>query len=72
MDIDWDSAPPWANFIAMDADGSWWWFEHRPHAGHLAWINHPGVSGKSERVKGAAFWRESLVNRPNAQPSQSS
>jgi len=27
---DWDQAPSWATFTAMDDDGNWYWFETRP------------------------------------------
>lgn len=27
---DWSNAPNWANYAAMDADGSWFWFEAQP------------------------------------------
>jgi hypothetical protein len=27
---DWSKAPDWAKYLAMDADGGWWWFEARP------------------------------------------
>lgn len=27
---DWSEAPEWANYMAMDDDGSWYWFEVMP------------------------------------------
>lgn len=27
---DWKDAPEWANWLAMDGDESWFWYEHRP------------------------------------------
>lgn len=30
MKPDWKDAPEWANFLAMDADGVWAWFEKKP------------------------------------------
>jgi hypothetical protein len=30
MTIDWSKAPEWANYAAMDSDGSWWWYETKP------------------------------------------
>ena len=29
--IDWTNAPEWANYLAMDDDGSWWWYELEPN-----------------------------------------
>lgn len=30
MNPDWSNAPEWANYFAMDADGTWWWHELKP------------------------------------------
>ena len=30
MKPSWDEAPEWANWLAMDEDGSWGWFEVEP------------------------------------------
>jgi hypothetical protein len=30
MKPDWKDAPDWANWLAMDADGTWVWFAARP------------------------------------------
>jgi hypothetical protein len=27
---DWKDAPKWANWLAMDGDGQWWWYEDEP------------------------------------------
>lgn len=27
---DWDDAPHWAQFVAQDSDGEWYWFEEKP------------------------------------------
>lgn len=31
MKPDWKDAPEWANFMAMDEDGSWYWYEDEPY-----------------------------------------
>lgn len=28
--INWNDAPEWANYVAMDEDGDWFWFEDEP------------------------------------------
>lgn len=36
----WENAPDWANYLAMDANGEWNWFEIRPvfaAANHNYW-----------------------------------
>ena len=30
MKPSWDDAPEWANWLAMDKDGCWWWYEKEP------------------------------------------
>lgn len=32
VDTLWDNAPEWAGFIAQDSDGTWNFYERRPHA----------------------------------------
>jgi hypothetical protein len=27
---DWKDAPEWANYLAMDEDGEWYWHEYEP------------------------------------------
>lgn len=29
----WEDAPKWANWLAMDANGTWWWYEAEPYIG---------------------------------------
>jgi hypothetical protein len=30
MKPSWDHAPEWANYLAMDSDGCWYWYEKPP------------------------------------------
>jgi len=32
MKPDWKYAPEWANWLAMDSDGAWFWYEMQPDA----------------------------------------
>lgn len=32
---DWDTAPPWAEVLAMDVSGRWYWLGGGMHAWHL-------------------------------------
>lgn len=34
MKPDWKDAPEWANWLAMDPDGGWCWFEKEPWYSH--------------------------------------
>ena len=33
----WDYAPEWANYYAMDSDGSGWWYESEPKFINGSW-----------------------------------
>lgn len=35
---DWKDAPEWAQFLAMDKDGEWWWYERGPE-----WLPFEGL-----------------------------
>jgi len=54
------SCPPWANYLAMDIDGDWFWFENKPNARHSGWW---GSGGECCRA-GISNWRDTLEERP--------
>ena len=56
----WQHAPEWAEFLACDNDGHWWWYESRPHVEIASgrWIS----GGVSERA--CNDWWETLEERP--------
>jgi hypothetical protein len=58
---DWKDAPKWANYIAMDEDGTWWWFENEPHKTGNGWDY-----GDISRLASAEGldWQETLERRP--------
>jgi hypothetical protein len=31
MKPSWKDAPEWANWLAMDRDGTWYWYQNRPN-----------------------------------------
>lgn len=35
----WDNAPKWANFLAMDYDGEWYWHLEEPIYSDDVWIS---------------------------------
>lgn len=61
MNIDWSTAPEWANYRAMDACGAWWWYENEPTNGDDSW-NTP--TGEYQRVKKIEGWRDTLECKP--------
>ena len=39
MKPDWTKAPVWANYVAKDQDGRWFWHEFKPTAASTGWLN---------------------------------
>lgn len=70
---EWEDAPEWANWLAMDESGIWCWFISEPRQGCMCWmpcnlhlVNPDGdtydvVDGEFES---AALWSETLESRP--------
>lgn len=58
---DWVNAPEWANYVAMDDDGEWKWYENEPIVGCYCWDCNKG------KELSAGFdinWENSLEKRP--------
>lgn len=66
MGINWKDAPEWANFVAMDDDGLWWWYENRPVQGDNEWKKAGGFFLLAED-KSPSGWEASLTGRPQEQ-----
>lgn len=67
----WNSAPQWAMWLAMDGDGSWWWYGGEPvHIQSIRIWNTVNYSrflatGHTEQdVKRMTDWEDSLERRP--------
>jgi len=63
MKPDWKDAPEWANYLAMDQDGSWTWFQNRPHERNGYWWDHYGEQEEAAKPKNVK-WRETCETRP--------
>jgi len=62
----WDNAPEWANWVAMDASGDWYWYEEKPiPSTHGYW----DTTGRYEMVYGDS-WIKSLQPRPPKEVKQ--
>lgn len=61
----WVNAPEWANYLAMDKDGSWWWFEVKPSLKSSSW-EIPSLSGFSimQANDHLPDFEETLESRP--------
>lgn len=66
MKPSWDDAPEWAQWLAMDDDGVWFWYEDRPYLPSIhyhEWVN--STHRKSARATEVDFdFRDSLECRP--------
>ena len=69
MKPSWDDAPEWAQWLAMDEDGRWWWYEEKPlpQRDYFYWLG-----GKMEEslpvLDKSMAWDESLEKRESPSP----
>ena len=61
MKPDWKDAPEWANYLAMDQDGCWYWYVGRPELGKVEWLDYTRFQLASEI---GSSWKDSLEKRP--------
>lgn len=61
MKPEWSNAPAWANFLAMDESGHWYWYKNEPCPvdGHWRADDHGMWAEQSDRE-----WRHTLEGRP--------
>lgn len=65
---DWKDAPEWAQWLAQDGNGDWYWYESAPFVISNSWM--PQRDGNLQRAEDLIEddWRESLEQRPAVQP----
>jgi hypothetical protein len=62
MKPDWKDAPEWANYLAMDKSGDWFWYASRP-----ALLDSEGSWGSPAghyELCEMTGWKETLESRP--------
>jgi len=62
MKPDWKDAPKWAQWLAQDDCGDWWWFANRPRPISTIWYSPQFSEMHREPCDGD--WRETLEKRP--------
>ncbi len=62
---DWSTAPEWANWLAMDSDGAWYWYEDKPKKIGMLWARSMGQCQQLARSLTINNWDTTLENRPN-------
>jgi hypothetical protein len=53
--------PSWAQYLAQDPDGSWWFYEFKPEIAQGGWDSE---EGHFTEVIGPVDWYNSLTARP--------
>lgn len=70
---DWEKAPEWAQFLAMDSSGQWFWFVNEPRLGDHHWMpsqvdESQDYENAFEEVEGEFSsdfaWTSTLSSRP--------
>ena len=65
---DWKDAPDWANYLAMDSDGSWHWYASKPKLDFYdnTWEVDPDSDDLSteEAFDPRDRWLDALEERP--------
>lgn len=59
----WDDAPDWANYMAMDGNGVWYFYASRPSVLVSCWSPAHNSDQRMERAHQETPWRESLEVR---------
>lgn len=59
---DWGDAPDWAQYLAMDEDGEWYWYEDEPskRGGEINGYWHSTEKHKIATI----YWQDTLEARP--------
>lgn len=69
MKPDWKDAPEWANYVAMDRFGYWYWYELKPFLSAFDW--HRQENSKVKAFKQMVDWKDTLERRPERMPDES-
>lgn len=61
---DWKDAPEWAQYLAQDYDGAWWWYEREPAVSYTMGYFFAENGGEWEEASYASDWDSTLEQRP--------
>lgn len=65
----WDDAPEWAEYLAQDESGAWYWYQFPVECDGGWWIEKEGFDGKMHEIKKSnqrEGWATSLQSRPTS------
>ena len=61
----WDEAPEWAQWLAQDRDGQWFWYSHEPVTSQNSWATQTGLRSEHAFVRDTKpSWHGTLEGRP--------
>ena len=66
MKPSWNDAPEWAQYLAADKDGAWYWYEREPIACDVAFI--PEIFTDVDYAP-LLNWQDSVESRPEPEAS---
>ena len=61
----WNDAPEWAEWLAQDEDGEWYWFGCEPYTKDCTWVMDDGRASKAGFSEVDGDWSNTLERRPN-------
>ena len=77
MKPSWSDAPEWANWLAKDESGEWYWYENEPtrlvpvfggEGNIIGYELNPdskwGAKGRYQLVEDDIYWQSTLEQRP--------
>jgi hypothetical protein len=60
MKPSWNDCPEWANYLAKDASGMWFWHEEKPYISGQEWVSEGDVAYAGSGIS----WENSFKERP--------
>lgn len=66
MKPSWDTAPHWANYLAQDENGNWYWYQNQPYTDDEdipEWFNDGGRY-EAAYAPNRETWKNTLEERP--------
>lgn len=67
-ELDWSTAPYWAQWYAVDRNGYAYWYAEQPHASSGEWAtmnSEVGGAGRLMSMRGRPSWRTMIYRRPS-------
>lgn len=61
---DWKDAPEGFDWLAMDEDGGWRWYNQEPEAMSVSWVTDNGDFEMADGEESELAWWETLERRP--------